>query len=139
LLFHCHCWVDFIHQRGIVGAFLGYAGFVTVDRPCAVFPLWLASATPKPDDSPWSKIPDILKTWDKGGPFVAGIVFGFFMSWLFLRLASGERKRRMELDSLREAELAKQLNEKDKRISALHDEIDKVHAEMNSIIKNQKT
>jgi hypothetical protein len=102
-------------------------------------PFWLAAATPQPEESLWNKIPDLLKTWDKGGPFVAGIVFGVVISLLFLRIASGERKRRMELDAAREAELVKQLNEKDKRISALHDKIDQMHDQMNAIIKNQKT
>lgn len=61
------------------------------------------------------------------------------MSYFFLRLMSGERKRRMELDMARETELTKQLNEKDKRIEALHDKIGQLQTEMNVIIKNQKT
>lgn len=45
----------------------------------------------------------------------------------------------MELDISRELELTKQLNEKDKRIEALHDKIDGLQQEMNVIIRSQKT
>ena len=67
--------------------------------------------------------PEFFKTWDKGGPFVAGIVFGCGVSYLMFWLASGERKARLKLDLERENELRKQLREKEKRIDALHDKL----------------
>jgi len=68
--------------------------------------------------------PDFFKTWDKGGPFVAGVIFGSGITLALLGLVSGERRKRIEADAARERELNKQLADHLKRISALHDNLD---------------
>lgn len=72
------------------------------------------------------QLPSFIQSWDKGGPFVAGIVFGTGITLLLLKLVSGERKKRLDVDAQREDVLRKQIVEKDKRIDALHDQISKL-------------
>lgn len=70
--------------------------------------------------------PELVQLADKGGAFGAGVVLGGLTAVFFSWLQSGNERTRMQLDAQREAELRKQLELKDERISRLHKEIERI-------------
>jgi hypothetical protein len=82
-------------------------------------------------------IADILNALGTQGTLAVGVFIGFLITIVANYMAGVERRHRLKLDLERFEMLHKQLELKDERISALHDDIRRLSAGQSPVVERR--